>query len=1402
MAQLSRLAQLYLKISDNLTEDDVRNLRSLLSLDEILGKAKVEKATPLEIFNMLVDNNTIGKGNLGLLVQILRCLGKGKLANEVERLEQEHEIEARGIENTNSDGSDDAQTTPKEGYSAATVSRDSSAEETEVKEIISVQNPPAATPENQQTTEASEDTDVHCVTSELASLHIRELERLIHEPMKTLALGTSETDTSKDDARERLETLLAELDTPAVMADQEKQFGLYCQIGDLYRAKLYNLQSALQYYQSMLECSKALSKDVKAKALNRLGLTYDMLGEHEAAVRNHERVLDISKVSVGDEVDICVAYKNLASSLILSGKVAEAKSNYKTALRVARETNNQIEGIYIHCKLGDLHRVQLKEPQASHKYYTKMLALAIELRSTYWEMLAYNRLGLACEGIQDNEMALEWSKKYLEISQESADKRDQIIAHMNVGILQGKVNQTSSHLDTALQMAEQKGDQYGQMGVYMHMGDMQKDKFNSPRTSIQYYKQYLSIARQVGDRLQEGVAISRLGLVHYEMREYEEALEWYQKHLKISQERDDKKEEVTAHTDVGNTYRLLGNIEQATSQFSKALELAQQTEDEHGQLRVYIFMGDMQKDQFRSPRTSVQYYERCLALAKQLNNSVEESLAYERLGHAQYEMGEYEQAVKWHQKHLDKSQDNGDNKQQIRAQTNLGRTYRLLGSQEKATSHISTALQLAQQTGDLHGQMEVYFSMVLARQLGNRFKEGVAYNRLGLAHSEMREYETALEWHQKHLKASQESEDKKEQVTALRNVGDTYRLLGKLDQAKSHFNTALQMAQQTGDLHGQMEVYFSMGDLQREQLHTPGAAIHDYNQALVLARKLGNRFKEGVAYNRLGLAHSEMREYETALEWHQKHLKASQESEDKKEQVTALRNVGDTYRLLGKLDQATSHFDTALQMAQQTGDLHGQMQVYLYMGEMQREQLHSPRTAIQYYEQFLALVRQLGDKHEEGVAYNRLGRVHFAMEEYEAALEWDKKGLEISQEIGDKNKQVIPHQVIADSYKALGKVDLAKSHYQLAMTIAMETGNKQEQMDIYLKLGDLHREQLQEPQVSHKCYTEMLVLARDLERKDDERLAYNRLGLACAGMQDHEAALEWHQKHLKMSQEDGNNNEQITAHQCIARSYKALGKLGLTKSHYQSAIGISKETGDKNEQMAIHRELGDLHREQLHEPQVSHKYYTEMLALARDLEKKVEERQAYNRLGLTCAEMNDHNGALGWHQQVLELSLENGDKIIAHKCIGYSYRALGKLDLAKIHYQSALTLAMETGDKQEQEDINRELGNLDLVRSHHESARTISMETGNVQEQEDINRELNNLGLARSHYQPARPIANETENKQEQENIAKRRARQVGDMVSLGLSEFDSWLYDGGEGHIFQGSVCATGVEKWDIENE
>ncbi|XP_078575666.1 uncharacterized protein LOC144861568 [Branchiostoma floridae x Branchiostoma japonicum] len=75
-----------------LSEEDVRNLRSILAR-EGLGQGRVEQATPHEMFNMLEADNRINTGNLGFLVQVLRSLKKGKLAEEAEQLEQEQRRE-------------------------------------------------------------------------------------------------------------------------------------------------------------------------------------------------------------------------------------------------------------------------------------------------------------------------------------------------------------------------------------------------------------------------------------------------------------------------------------------------------------------------------------------------------------------------------------------------------------------------------------------------------------------------------------------------------------------------------------------------------------------------------------------------------------------------------------------------------------------------------------------------------------------------------------------------------------------------------------------------------------------------------------------------------------------------------------------------------------------------------------------------------------------------------------------------------------------------------------------------------------------------------------------------------------------------------------------------------------
>ncbi|KAI8506826.1 hypothetical protein Bbelb_152650 [Branchiostoma belcheri] len=819
--------------------------------------------------------------------------------------------------------------------------------------------------DDHQAMEAIGDTEVPQMMSELVSLDIKELERLMGPRRKRTSsigsdssgyvTGTPGSGLSRPDSltgegglQGTLGNLLAELNTPAVQRDKVQQFDLYCQIGDLYRTKLQNSQSALQYYQNMLECSQALSEETKqAKAYSRLGLTCDMLGLQAEAFTNHEKALAIYRVEAGNETNICVAYKNLASSLALSGQVSDAKTNYESALAVAMETGNKIEQMDIYCKLGDLHRIELHEPQESLQYYTEMLALAREL-GRKGKMLAYNRLGNTYLKMQDEEEALKWHQKHLEMSQRDEDKEDQITAHTNVGTiyrLLSKLDLATFHLNTALQLAQQVGDRHKQMNIYLKTGDMHGEQLHAPRTAIQYYKQTLVLARQLKDRHHEGLAYNRLGRMHSEMGKYGAAMEWCQKYLKIIEEDGNKEELITAHSNVGHVCGLLGKLDQSTSHFNTALQLAQQTGNQHEQMKVCFEIGEMQREQLHAPRTAIQYYEQALSLA---------------------------------------------------------------------------------------------------RQLKDRDGEKLAYNRLGQVHYEMGEFGAALEWSQKYLQISREDGSKGGQIGAHTNLGTVHRLQGNLDQATSHFNTALQLAQQTEIQYGQMEVYFQMGEMHREQLHSPHTAIQYYEQALALAKQLKDRDKEGLAYKRLEMAHYDMGEHEVTLEFFKKALKIQG---DKGTQGKTHTNVDRASELQYPERSVTS------QNAEDER-IHN-MKISFYIGEMQRDQAHSPRTAIHYYKQHLALARQLKDRHEEGLAYDRLGRAHFELEEYEIALDLYQRLLKMRKEDRDKKAQITAHKNIAKSYKKLGKKGQAKSQYQSAITIAMETGDKQQQDDIRKKISKL-----------------------------------------------------------------------------------------------------------------------------------------------------------------------------------------------------------------------------------------------------------------------------------------------------------------------------------------------------------
>ncbi|KAI8483478.1 Guanylate-binding protein 6 [Branchiostoma belcheri] len=91
--ELSLRNKLYIKIDENLSEAEVESLRQAMITDNHIAKGRVENKRPHEMFNMLEADGKIGRKNLGLLKELLKALGKGKLAMEAEDVEKKEEDE-------------------------------------------------------------------------------------------------------------------------------------------------------------------------------------------------------------------------------------------------------------------------------------------------------------------------------------------------------------------------------------------------------------------------------------------------------------------------------------------------------------------------------------------------------------------------------------------------------------------------------------------------------------------------------------------------------------------------------------------------------------------------------------------------------------------------------------------------------------------------------------------------------------------------------------------------------------------------------------------------------------------------------------------------------------------------------------------------------------------------------------------------------------------------------------------------------------------------------------------------------------------------------------------------------------------------------------------------------------
>ena len=306
------------------------------------------------------------------------------------------------------------------------------------------------------------------------------------------------------------------------------------------------------------------------------------------------------------------------------------------------------------------------------------------------------------------------------------------------------------------------------------------------REIIIYSQQYLTIAREIGDRKSEAKALGNVGNAYQSLGDYSLAIDYHQKRLTVATEMGNREEEETALSSLGNAYYFLGDYSCAIEYYQQSLTIAREINNRKGEGTALDSLG-CAYNSLGNSRLAIEHHQQSLTIATEIGNREGKGKALGNLGNAYQSIGDYTHAIESYQQSLTMVKEIGNFYDEGTALSNLGNTYYSLGDYSRAIEYNQK-------------------SLTIAREIGNRYGEGNALGSLGNAYYSLGNYNHAIDYHQQHLAIAREIGDRYGEGTALCNLGETFCKLEQYAEALDSSQKALEIFQDIGARSAEAEV--------------------------------------------------------------------------------------------------------------------------------------------------------------------------------------------------------------------------------------------------------------------------------------------------------------------------------------------------------------------------------------------------------------------------------------------------------------------------------------------------------------------------------------------------------------------------------------------------------------------
>ena len=211
-----------------------------------------------------------------------------------------------------------------------------------------------------------------------------------------------------------------------------------------------------------------------------------------------------------------------------------------------------------------------------------------------------------------------------------------------------------------------------------------------------------------------------------------------------------------------------------------------------------------------------------------------------------------------------------------------------------------------------------YYAKALAIYTDIGAKKGIGnvLNNIGIIYVGIDDYDKALEYYLKSMKIYEEIEYTKGIATSLINIGTIYESLNNSEKALSNYKESLELFESLGDSSGAATCLNNMGNIYSESKDYD-KALQLYQESLNINEKLGDKFGVGNAVLNIGYAYDDLNDYDMALSYYLQALAIDEELDDKYGLAIALNNIGDLYRKLKIYNESYKYLNQSKKISEE-----------------------------------------------------------------------------------------------------------------------------------------------------------------------------------------------------------------------------------------------------------------------------------------------------------------------------------------------------------------------------------------------------------------------------------------------------------------------------------------------------